>query len=229
MERGLRFAESAGCILLLAVMALCAWTGTERTAVIAAAAALPALVPFIVRAEKKMLRARDVTVPVVLTALACAGRVLFASIPNFMPTSAIIIMGALVFGADCGLLCGMLTGLVSNLLLGLGPYVPWQMLAWGLMGLAAGRLGEKTCGKIGTVPVCLFAFIASVLYGVMLDGYHVLSFIRPLTLQTAAAGFVSGMLFNLVHAFSSVIFTLLGWPLWQKRLLRIRQKFELLH
>ena len=76
----------------------------------------------------------------VLASLASAGRVLMAAIPSVQPSSFLIMMAGIMFGPGGGLLCGVLVALLSNLVLGLGPYMPWQLFLWGAMGLTAGFL-----------------------------------------------------------------------------------------
>ncbi len=63
-----------------------------------------------------------------LGALAAAGRILFAPIPDFKPVSAICIIAGAVFrqaqrlhGGSAG------SGLCSNFFFGQGPWTPWQM------------------------------------------------------------------------------------------------------
>src|SRR5690625_7953059 len=74
----------------------------------------------------------------VLIALSSISRVLFAPIPVFKPVSAIVILTAIYFGAEAGFLVGALTALLSNIYFGQGPWTPFQMFAWGIIGLIAG-------------------------------------------------------------------------------------------
>lgn len=74
---------------------------------------------------------------VVLAALAAAGRILFAPIPDFKPVSAIAIIAGVVFGRKSGFMVGALAALASNFFFGQGPWTPWQMYAWGLVGYGA--------------------------------------------------------------------------------------------
>ena len=71
---------------------------------------------------------------VVLAALAAAGRILFAPIPDFKPVSAIAIIAGVAFGRKSGFMVGSLAALASNFFFGQGVWTPWQMYAWGLVG-----------------------------------------------------------------------------------------------
>ena len=75
-----------------------------------------------------------------MTALSVSGRFLFAMLPGFKPVTAIIIITALYFGAQAGFMTGALTALISNIYFGQGSWTPFQMLAWGIVGLLGGIL-----------------------------------------------------------------------------------------
>ena len=85
---------------------------------------------------------RQIMPTVVLGALAAAGRILFALIPDFKPVSAICILAGAVFGRRSGFMVGALAALVSNFFFGQGPWTPWQMYSWGLVGYIAGVLAD---------------------------------------------------------------------------------------
>src|ERR671923_1026480 len=84
--------------------------------------------------------ARTVALVAALAALAVAGRLAFAAIPNVVATTDIVLIAGYAVGAAPGFAVGALAALVSNLWLGQGPWTPWQMAGWGLCGLlGAGR------------------------------------------------------------------------------------------
>jgi energy-coupling factor transport system substrate-specific component len=76
-----------------------------------------------------------------LAALATAGRVLFASLPNFKPVTFIVLVSGIALGPAPGFMVGATTAVVSNLFFGQGPWTPWQMLGWGLVGVVGGLMG----------------------------------------------------------------------------------------
>ena len=96
---------------------------------------------------RRLAAAHELALVAAMAALATAGRVLFASLPNFKPVTIIILVSGAALGPRAGFMAGATTGLVSNLFFGQGPWTPWQMLAWGLVGLAGGALGRH-----GRVP-----------------------------------------------------------------------------
>ena len=103
-----------------------------------------------------------------LAALAIAGRIAFAAIPNVKPTTDIVIFAGYALGAAPGFAVGALAGLVSNFWFGQGPWTPWQMAGWGLCGIlgAALALGGRNAGRLTLAAVCGFAGIA---YGALLN------------------------------------------------------------
>ena len=84
--------------------------------------------------DKKKISTRKLVVIAVLIALAVVGRMGFSFLPQFKPAVAIIIITSVCFGADIGFLSGIMTGFISNFFFGQGPWTPWQMFCFGLIG-----------------------------------------------------------------------------------------------
>ena len=83
---------------------------------------------------------------------ALLGRDAFAAIPDVKPITAMVLVTGIAFGAGPGFAVGAISALVSNVLLGQGPWTPWQMLGWGLVGLIGagiGALGGRRMGPLG--------------------------------------------------------------------------------
>ena len=112
-------------------------------------------IPFILVFDKKKPQAREMVPIAVMAAIAVVGRTVFSIIPlpNFKPCSAVIIITAIAFGPEAGFLTGALTGFVSNFIFGQGPWTPWQMFTWGLVGCIS-------CGSSPTTPPCGYVSMA---------------------------------------------------------------------
>lgn len=123
-----------------AILVACALTSTDQTTLLSLVVVLASLGVFFGTYESSAPRLRDIMPTVVLAALAAAGRILFAPIPDFKPVSAIAIIAGVVFGRKSGFMVGALAALASNFFFGQGPWTPWQMYAWGLVGYGAGLL-----------------------------------------------------------------------------------------
>ena len=87
--------------------------------------------------------AQELSLVAALSALATASRVLFASLPNVKPVTFIVLISGVGLGPGPGFMVGATTALVSNFFFGQGPWTPWQMLAWGAVGVVGGLLGRR--------------------------------------------------------------------------------------
>ncbi len=103
-----------------------------------------ALAVFAWRFEGRKPRAREVVVIAVLVALAVAGQAAFFMVPQFKPVAALVIIAGVALGAQTGFLVGVLSGFVSNFVFGQGPWTPFQMIAFGLLGLLAGLVFARS-------------------------------------------------------------------------------------
>lgn len=122
------------------VLVACAIANFNQTALLTLVVVLASIGIFFASYEASRPRLRDIMPTVVLAALAAAGRILFAPIPDFKPVSAIAIIAGVAFGRKSGFMVGALAALASNFFFGQGPWTPWQMYAWGLVGYGAGLL-----------------------------------------------------------------------------------------
>lgn len=221
---------TAGEILLLAlvpgVLLAAAVLGWEHSALLTLLTVTAAVIPFFRRFEKQKPRPRDIMPVVVLAAVAAAGRVLFAPVPQVKPVSAIVIIAGICLGKESGFMTGALAALASNMFFGQGPWTPWQMYAWGLIGFLAGAL-EK-CGVFRRpAVVCVYGFFSALLYGLLLDSWYVVGFVTPLTLAGALAGYAAGLPFSLIHGAATVAFLLPLYRPWRRKIGRIQQKYGL--
>lgn len=211
-------------LLVPAAMIACILLQSRQTALLSTLVLMAALAPFFLSFERRKPRPRDFMPVVVLTALSVTGRLLFAALPNFKPVSAIVILAGVCFGRQSGFLTGALSALVSNLFFGQGPWTPWQMYAWGLMGYAAGMLAPT---KLFRRPwaILAYGFTASFGYGFLLNSWALFSFVQPVTWQSALATYGAALAFDASHAASTVVFLSVTLLPWQKELRRIRQKY----
>lgn len=187
--------------------------------------ALLSCIPFFISFEKKDGNIQLSVILAVMTALSVLGRFAFAALPHFKPVAAIVIITGMYLGAQSGFLCGALSAILSNILFGQGPWTPFQMFAWGLIGLFAALLGELL--KKNKIALAIFGALAGIFYSLVMDIWTVLwwedfSFARYLA-AVASSGIVL-----LIYAVSNVIFLLLlAKPIGEK-LSRVIKKYGLL-
>lgn len=209
---------------VLAALAFGAVAQFDQTALLSLGVVVGALVVFFARFETSKPALRQIMPTVVLAALAAAGRILFAALPDFKPVSAIAIIAGAAFGRQAGFMVGALAALVSNLFFGQGPWTPWQMYAWGLIGYFAGVLADR--GAFERRPVLyVYGFTAPLLYGFLLNSYYIVGFVHPLTWQTALLAYGAGLPFDLVHGAATVVFLAVLYQPWRKKLDRIKRKY----
>jgi energy-coupling factor transport system substrate-specific component len=185
---------------------------------------------FLVRFEKRKIEPRELVLLAVLASIAAVGRIPFASIPSVQPTTFVIMMAGLVFGAESGLVIGAVAALASNMILGQGPWTPWQMLAWGLVGLTAGLL-QKTKVMNSTTGKIIFGITWGFLFGWIMNLWGLLAFVQsgtPLNRETLLFYFAGSSLFDFMHSISNVFFLLVFGNAWIKNLTRFKKKYGLL-
>jgi energy-coupling factor transport system substrate-specific component len=161
-----------------------------------------------------------------LAALAALGRVAFAPLPNVKPTTDIVLLSGFVLGGAPGFAVGAVAALSSNLVFGQGPWTPWQMAAWGLIGVIGAALGAATGRRLGRVPLAAVCGAAGLLYGAILDGSTWVNFSGTHTLAGYLAFSATSLSFNLAHAIGNVVFCLAFGPAFVRALLRFRERFE---
>jgi energy-coupling factor transport system substrate-specific component len=187
---------------------------------------LASLILFFIHWENEKPSLKQIMPTAVLAALAAAGRILFAPIPDFKPVSAICIMAGALFGRHSGFMVGALAALISNFFFGQGPWTPWQMYAWGLVGYCAGALAHT--GLLEKKPVLYaYAFLSGLGYGFILNCWSVVGFLHPITLPGALALFASALPFDCVHGVATVIFLAVLYSPWKRKLERIKTKYAL--
>ncbi len=121
------------------------------------------LVLVLVEYSSGQLDSRRLAVLGVLTALNATIRVLGAGTAGIETVFFLLIIAAYVFGSGFGFLLGTSSLLVSALLTGgVGPWLPFQMMAAGLVGLLAGALPKVSRPRWVLIP---FAVVASFVYG----------------------------------------------------------------
>lgn len=160
-----------------------------------------------------------------LAALAIAGRIAFAAIPNVKPTTDITIFAGYALGPAPGFAVGALTALVSNFWFGQGPWTPWQMAGWGMCGIfgAALALGGHRLGRLPLALACGFAGIA---YGALLNFSLMATYGGDLSLQRFLVLESRAVPFDAAHAIANVALALVAGPAMVRMLSRFRERFE---
>jgi energy-coupling factor transport system substrate-specific component len=176
--------------------------------------------------ERDKPPARVIALVATLAALAVVGRLAFAAVPNVKPTTDIVLFAGYALGAVPGFAVGAVTALVSNVFLSQGPWTPWQMVGWGVVGVAGALLGrvlrDREPGRLVLAAACGLAGLA---FGAWMDLYQLTLAARQ-DLDTYLALSASALPYNLAHAIGNVVFCLLIGPVFIRALRRYRRRFE---
>src|SRR3954454_16518044 len=176
--------------------------------------------------ERSHPSARVLALVAALAALAVVGRIAFAALPNVKPTTDIVLFSGFALGGAPCFAVGALSALVSNFFFGQGPWTPWQMAAWGLVGIGGAALARLMRGRVpnrvALAGVCAFAGLA---YGALLDLYQLTLAAEQTTASYIAISGTS-LPYNLAHAIGNAVFALLLGPAFVRALGRFRRRFE---
>ncbi len=161
-----------------------------------------------------------------LAALAVAGRLAFAAIPNVVATTDIVLFTGYAIGAAPGFAVGALAGLVSNLWLGQGPWTPWQMAGWGMTGVLGAALAAASGRRLGRLPLAAACGIAGIAYGALLNFSLMVTYGGEVSLDRFAVLSARAIPFDLAHAIGNVVLALVAGPAMVRMLVRYRERFE---
>lgn len=176
--------------------------------------------------ERTQPNSRMLALVATLAALAAIGRIAFAPIPNVKPTTDIVLIAGFALGAAPGFTVGAVAALASNIVFGQGPWTPWQMVAWGIVGLAGAALGSLSGRRIGRVPLALACGAMGLVFGAIMDLSVWVSYAGDPTLGQYVAIAGVSLPFNVAHAAGNVVFALAFGPLLIRSLLRYRARLE---
>ena len=190
---------------------------------------LETMLPFVLIFEGRKPQARELIIIAVLCAIGVAGRTAFFMLPQFKPVAAIVIIAGVAFGGETGFLVGAVTAFVSNMFFGQGPWTPWQMFAFGIIGFLAGILFRKGILRRNTIALCIFGGLATFLiYGGIMNPASVLMYEAKPTMEMFYVAYIRGIPFDLIHAVATVVFLFsIAKPMLEK-LDRVKLKYGLI-
>lgn len=188
---------------------------------VAVLSCLPLLYSF----ERKESSSKELIILAVLVALSVVGRFVFAWLPGFKPVTAITVIVAMYLGKEAGFVVGALSAVVSNFYFGQGPWTPFQMFAWGLIGFATGLLACSL--RKNKILLCVYGAVGGVLYSALMDVWTTILADGTFNINRYGAAIISALPVTIEYAVSNVIFLLiLAKPIGEK-LERIKKKYGL--
>lgn len=185
-----------------------------------------ACVPFFIGFEKGKTGARELVVIAVMSAISVVGRLIFAPLPGFKPVTAVVIITGIAFGGQAGFLTGALSAIVSNIFYGQGPWTPFQMFAWGFLGLLAGLIFKRG-KKPNWIILVIVGAVGGIMFSVMMDVWSVLNMDGGWNWSRYGAMLLSSFPFMAVYVVSNVVFLLLLTNPFLEKLNRVKDKYGL--
>ncbi len=175
--------------------------------------------------ESSQPTGRLIAVVATLAALAALGRDAFAAVPDVKPITAIVLISGVAFGAGPGFAVGAISGLASNILLGEGPWTPWQMLGWGLVGLIGAALGALGGRRAGSLVLALACAVSAEVFNLLLD-FYTWTGAGAHTLAGFGVVLSSAVAFDVTHVLASFAFGLAFGSVLLRMLRRVRARLE---
>ena len=189
---------------------------------------LETTLPFALIYEDKKPQARELVIIAVLCAIGVAGRVAFVMVPQFKPVVAVVIIAGVAFGGEAGFIVGAMTGFVSNMLLQQGPWTPWQMFSFGIIGFLAGVLFRKGLLRRSRSALCIYGGLATfIIYGLIMNTSTMFTYQTVISRAAFWAAILQGIPFDLVHAIATMFFLFAASRTMLEKLDRIKLKYGL--
>jgi energy-coupling factor transport system substrate-specific component len=176
--------------------------------------------------ERSRPSARMVAVVGTLAAVAALGRDAFVALPDVKPITAITLVVGYSLGPLPGFTVGAIGMLASNVMLGQGSYTPWQMAAWGLVGLAGAALGQLSKRRLGRLSLALACAFTALMAKEIMDLYTwTLGAAHTPSAFLLVAG--QGLPFDVTDTVASFLFGLAFGPELARLLGRMRARMDI--
>lgn len=216
------------CIFFI-IIPLVIWFGVwlfndRKYNVISMAIALLSCIPFFIRFEKGKSGAREVVVIAVMTAFSVIGRLIFSPIPGFKPVTAITIIAGIALGAESGFMVGSLTAIVSNIFFGQGPWTPFQMFVWGVLGFLSGLIFYKKQTSNRFI-LAVIGLVGGIAYSMLMDIWTTVSMEGTFNILRYLFYISSSFPFMAIYAVSNVVFLFVLAKPFLEKLNRIKTKY----
>lgn len=191
----------------------------QKHAFATCAVALLSIALFLCGFDRKKTGTRRLILISVMIALSVVGRFF----PLFKPVTAIAVITGVFLGAEAGFLTGSFSALISNFYFGQGPWTPFQMFAWGILGFLAGILAKPL--KSNRILLYAYGFLSGILYSLVMDIWTMLWEVGGFLAEAYLAKIMTSLPYMLLYAVSNVIFLRLFAKPFGEKLERVRIKY----
>ena len=174
---------------------------------------------FVCGLDRKKVGNRRVIIVSVMVALSVIGRMF----PILKPVTVFAMLSGMFLGAEAGFLVGSFSALISDFWFGQGPWTPFQMLAWGLIGFFAGVLATPL--KRSRLFLYVYGVLAAVVFSVIMDVWSAIWIAGEFSLSIYIAKLITSVPHTILYAVSNVIFLFFFAKPFSEKLERIRVKY----
>jgi len=203
----------------IVIVSAVVFNGSQSYVWASSSVALLSVLFFAVGYEKKKTGTRRMMISAAMIALSVIGRF----IPVFKPVTALTVIGAVYLGPEAGFLIGSMSALISDFYFGLGPWTPFQMLAWGVIGLIAGVFPFRIAKSRPFMLV--YSAISGVAFSMIMDTWTAIWITEGFSLAVYGAMLISSLPYMLLYVVSNVIFILLAAKPIGEKLERMKIKY----
>ncbi|MBR5452609.1 MAG: ECF transporter S component [Clostridia bacterium] len=206
-------------LLIPAAVCLGTLISPERSYLyVSLAVTLLSLLLFISGFDKKQTGTRRMVISAVMTALCVIGRF----IPIFKPVTALTVITGVYVGGESGFLVGALAAFISNFFSGQGPWTPFQMLAWGIIGLLSGLLSSFL--KKNRWIMVAFGTVMGMIFSMIMDVWTVL-WGGGFSVELYLAAIATALPHTVIYSVSNMVFLIILAKPFGEKLERIKQKY----
>ncbi|MDE5985644.1 MAG: ECF transporter S component [Eubacterium sp.] len=213
--------------VLLCLISIIVWqllADSSSYYLISIAVLIISMLPFFFSFEHSKPDARELSLLASLIAIAVVSRAVFYLIPQVKPIGAVVIVSGVCLGAKRGYLVGAFSAFISNFIFGQGMWTPFQMVALGLVGFAAGLIFTKL--KVKKISLAFVGFVLTfVLYSIIVDLSSVLMLAGDFSLHSVLAVYSAGFLFNFVFGIATAVFLYFFGEQFIRKVERIQIKY----
>jgi energy-coupling factor transport system substrate-specific component len=175
--------------------------------------------------EKSSLGTKEIGIIATLSAFSAVSRVIFALIPNVQPVTFLVALSGYVFGPYQGFLIGSSAAFLSNIFLGQGPWTPWQMFSWGIIGMICGFWGKKN-QDVSPLKFAIACFAFGFMFDWIMNFWNLITFVKPITKESIIVTYLSSLTFDILHGLGNFTFSIIFYDILRKVLFRYKRRLE---
>lgn len=180
-------------------------------------------IPLFISFEKRKSNTTLLVLLAVMIALSVAGRFIFSFLPHFKPVTAMVVITGIYLGYECGFVCGAFTAVISNFIFGQGPWTPFQMFSWGVIGLIAGLISKYIIDN--KILLLIYAGLSGILYSLLMDVWTTFWYDGTFNVLRFFANVATAFPVTVSYVVSNIIFLLVLIKPFGEKLKRLKTKY----